>query len=959
MNKKSILLALLFLGFQAQVFSLDLNARRYYQSGKSAYHDGAYNLAINYFNKSLEQEDNGEFSDDSLYYIALSYYQSRKYKSAIQFFKRLANLFPDSLYIPKSTFLIGNSYYNLKQFDQAIHTLRNLIQSKPDVRLLQKAHYTVAFALLLSNRFGAAADEFKLIMQTFPDTEVASEALLRLGQASLYDNDPKKAIEYLTKFIKKYPKSSFVNEAGFFLGKSYYLEKSPEKALEQLKPLTRIKGFSYQVDSVYTAALCYIDLSRYSDAMGYLTIITRMKSKNRYKEEALYKLGLLYKLKKNYKESGKAFEKIIKSFPKSRYVQKSYIEMASSLILQEKFDQALQIYNKIKSFGGENQAVALSKIGELYFLMKDYKQAIPVFEQLQKQYPDTDYATRALYWKARALLENAQYQDSITDFERYLRQNPLSDKADEINLFIGNNYVGLKDYDAALVAFQKVVNNYKTGRFADDALNAIGWVYVAKGETIRGAEYYGRLIKEYPDSPLIPLAYYSIGILRYNLKDYNAALETFRKVTNHKDSDYFAPAILKTGWIYFKQERFDILFKYLSKYQSEIKNPNQKGELYQLMGWAKFRLKSYSEAIKYYTMSTKAFQNPTKQLESQLYIAKSHYNSGEYNKAIISYTTYISNAKNLKLSTDIPAAISDMAWCYLKTGETQKAEAEFKTLVLEFPNSTFTVEALFKLAEYHYNRAEYLKAIELYDEIRTKFPQHELAESSEYWKAWSYLNLGKKIQAVETFESYITLYPTGDYASDAVTRAANIYYDLNNLPKAKKFYSLLIKNYPKSPDSERAKVLLSEIELKEQSNYDPEKLYLKLIHQSENENAKAVARFKLSDVYVQNGKTEKALVLWQKIIDTTTGDEAAKSVYQLAQVDIDNQNYVEAIRKLGNIFYVYKYEPLYPESLYWLSFSYNKNKNTAVAKKYLTRLIKKYPDNKWSKKGKELLNQIQ
>ncbi len=299
-----------------------------------------------------------------------------------------------------------------------------------------------------------------------------------------------------------------------------------------------------------------------------------------------------------------------------------------------------------------------------------------------------------------------------------------------------------------------------------------------------------------------------------------------------------------------------------------------------------------------------------------------------------------------------------MAWCYIKIGEHQKAVVYYQNLTDNYPDNSYTAEALFKLAEYYYNQSDYKTSIEYYEKITALPNAGDFASSSLYWMAWSYLNLNDKINSLKMFERYVDNYPKGDYSSDCLWRIAVIYNDLSNFEKAKQNFNKLLSMYPNSPDAEKAKIKLSEIDLKEKSGGSEEKLYQILVQQSQTTQAKVAAMYKLAMAYQRNGKTEEAVKLFNDIVNMTTGDEAALSVYELAEYDRQNGDYIEAIKLYGNIFYVYKYAEIYPQSLYGISYCYYKTDNIDTAKKYLERVIDKYKESEWSKKAKDLLNEI-
>jgi len=82
-------------------------------------------------------------------------------------------------------------------------------------------------------------------------------------------------------------------------------------------------------------------------------------------------------------------------------------------------------------------------------------------------------AVKSGYEKARELFESYQYRDAINAFTRLLEQNPDDVLADNCQYWIGESYFGLKEYQQAIMEFQKVFAYSMTDKY-DDAQLMIG-----------------------------------------------------------------------------------------------------------------------------------------------------------------------------------------------------------------------------------------------------------------------------------------------------------------------------------------------------------------------------------------------------------------------------------------------------------------------------------------------------
>jgi len=99
-----------------------------------------------------------------------------------------------------------------------------------------------------------------------------------------------------------------------------------------------------------------------------------------------------------------------------------------------------------------------------------------------------------------------QWDLAIQGFESYIRSFPKSDRADDVQVLIGNSYLQAGKYDKAAEAYDKAIRTYPMG-------DAIPEAYYKKGLALRNlkqleeaCQAFGYAAKNYPESPAGQLA---------------------------------------------------------------------------------------------------------------------------------------------------------------------------------------------------------------------------------------------------------------------------------------------------------------------------------------------------------------------------------------------------------------------------------------------------------------------
>lgn len=200
-----------------------------------------------------------------------------------------------------------------------------------------------------------------------------------------------------------------------------------------------------------------------------------------------------------------------------------------------------------------------------YFKETDYEKAAEAFDQIEQQYPYSEWAERAQIMMAYAQYKQNEYTDAILTLERFLQLHPgnknvayalylkalcyfeqisdplreqeMSQKADDTfrellvrfpnsiyaedakakmetilntlagkEVAVGRYYQQHEDYIAAMNRFQNVLKEYPKSNQIEEALYRLAACYQALGLTHQAGEVFQKLKEKYPKSEWIPVA---------------------------------------------------------------------------------------------------------------------------------------------------------------------------------------------------------------------------------------------------------------------------------------------------------------------------------------------------------------------------------------------------------------------------------------------------------------------
>jgi outer membrane protein assembly factor BamD len=200
---------------------------------------------------------------------------------------------------------------------------QNLLKSNdPELKFNKAVEY------FEKNDFMRASTLFEEVSTYFRGTERSEIILNYMARSYMGQKDYFTASEYYRTYVRTYPKGTYITESRFMIGYCFYLD-SPDARLDQTATHDAIRSFQD-----------FLDIHPESERVPEVNkLLDALKSKLAYKEllnaRLYYNLGNY--LGNNYLSAVVVAQNALKNYPVS-----DYREELSYIILQSKFQQAIQ-----------------------------------------------------------------------------------------------------------------------------------------------------------------------------------------------------------------------------------------------------------------------------------------------------------------------------------------------------------------------------------------------------------------------------------------------------------------------------------------------------------------------------------------------------------------------------------------------------------------------------------------
>jgi len=480
-----------------------------YYYGIELFKDGQLKDAKQYFNLSLSERLDAEFTakatywkaeadyalgnyDDALvgykefkgmskskelpeyysidYNIAYSYFKTKNYRLSVTFFEDYIKVGRPSQRLHDANVRLGDAQFALGQYWPAMEAYNSAIAMrnyKSDYAFFQKA-YSYGFV----DRNKQKIESLNAFVQKYPNSIYKDDALFELGNTYVAENKDQQAISAYQKILTNYKKSLYYPRALSKQALIFYNNEKYNQALSKFKQLVDEYPNSQEaLQAVQTVRLIYIDMGEIDQYASWVNTLDFVEVADSDIEEATYEAAENKFLENNTQKAIDGFKTYLDQFPNGKNSLKSNFYLAQLLYNEDQSEEALPYYEAvIQRRSSEYTEEALRRISQIYLSREDYNQAI---ESLSRLETESSFSQNMLF--AQSNLMKAYYE--IENFDKALIYAELilsKDVEDEeilsdAKVFIARCSLKVGDEKRAKSAYEEV-SIIATGKLKAEAL---------------------------------------------------------------------------------------------------------------------------------------------------------------------------------------------------------------------------------------------------------------------------------------------------------------------------------------------------------------------------------------------------------------------------------------------------------------------------------------------------------
>ena len=270
------------------------------------------------------------------------------------------------------------------------------------------------------------------------------------------------------------------------------------------------------------------------------------------------------------------FREFTLKFPGDKRIVDAKLRLADAYFGSKNYVAAGDVYKDIvnSSQAALNSPYVYFQYAQALYKAGKTSEAIEEFRNLRQKHPNSEYGDRALFIIGWINFQRGNYNQAIAEYRNLMNTYPNSSLNPVVNYSIGDAYFNTGKYDSAIVNYQKVILLYPNSNYVFDAINGIQYSYVAKGQPDRAIALIDEFVSKNPNLNFSDQVYFKKGEIYYSLREYEFAKKSYQTfISNYPQSELVPNAYF---WIGKSSQNLgeneQALFNFAKVYKSDIKS---------------------------------------------------------------------------------------------------------------------------------------------------------------------------------------------------------------------------------------------------------------------------------------------------------------------------------------------------------------------------------------------------
>ena len=395
-----------------------------------------------------------------------------------------------------------------------------------------REHFAKAYALYSSGSLTHAKELFQQALE--PDFSLADYSLYYLALISFKEGNLDAAKQFLSQLRKRYPQSIWFHPAQLQQARIDLAEKKYTQANEILRSLRAENGLKPEIidEAIFLQAQSQEAVADLSQAHGFYSELRTLFPRSRWAAPAR---AAVRRLREKYPDQ----------FGLS--TAQATADEADRLVREGEYGEAEVLYKNLLSNNPEPtfRRRILTKLTDLYLSLRKRNEAIPLLEQIARDYPKSPEAPKALYQIGQVLWNRHDNTQALNYFRQVMERYPTSPYIERSRYAAADIYESFGRKQEAMALYTNIIKNFPNSQAHDDAASRLAWLHYRDREWAQAYATFQSLAKHAKDSAFRTAGLYWQGRSAEKLGEAETAIRIYRQIVDGGEESYYQALALR------------------------------------------------------------------------------------------------------------------------------------------------------------------------------------------------------------------------------------------------------------------------------------------------------------------------------------------------------------------------------------------------------------------------------
>tara|TARA_R110000868_G_scaffold294140_1_gene554723 strand:+ start:87086 stop:90082 length:2997 start_codon:yes stop_codon:yes gene_type:complete len=613
--------------------------------GESYYQQGRFEEAIEALNAQMPYLDETS-KIKALFLMAEAHNYLGNYNEATKDYLQYINITKGTELEAAAHYGLGWLYNRQEIYHWAAQSFEKAITG--DNELSRKATYYEAINHKLAGNYQRSMDTFHEFGDKFKSGLWVEEAYYEWSISAFEGGNYGESIETLLTLIRNQKELKKPAQIYTMLGEAYFANNEftgATRAFEEAEKVANIDP-NLRRQARFQKAWILFRNQAYEQAQPIFESVYAEAPTSELGEEALFWSADSYYQLDQFGNAARRFKLFIDNYPNNEMIGAARYSLGWSYFKTGEFDLAVgPLEDFINNYNPPPIALfpydidTRLRIGDAYYALGDYRNAIRFYNQAIGAEPGGDYA---MFQVANSYYRSNRTFEAVSNFRRMLRIYPYSRLKEQAQYNVAYIYLNTSNYSQAIEEFQTVINRYP------------------------GTDYAAR-------------SQYNIGDAYYNAGEYSRAIDAYKKVMdNYPRSRYIIEAINGIQYAQLSSGGQDSSSVILEDFLSDNPQSSTADRLRYRQAETIFQTGDYEGAIREFRQYLRVTNSDELAPEAYSNLGESYRQLGQIDRAINAYQTIVDDYVG---DSQVPSALTSLGLLYFEQGEYETSHSYFDQLL--------------------------------------------------------------------------------------------------------------------------------------------------------------------------------------------------------------------------------------------------------------------------------------